>query len=162
MRYMIFLENRTYTTEHGEPSTLAGHLEYLRQYGGTPDAFDLYGNLNEAKRAALNSGEAAIIVDEQAEYRPVFRHRPAEEKDPAAAARDIVTLAASEEIPDAAVELIQSRMGVTTGDVAGAVMSELDNPDADWADMDHLAREDLLNRYIEAELAHAAPDTPSP
>lgn len=81
MRYLIFLENRDYTDETGAPSTLWDHLEYLRQYGGTPDSFEAHEDLNVAKSAALKLEEPAIVIDDLAGYRPVFRHLPADSED---------------------------------------------------------------------------------
>jgi hypothetical protein len=159
---MIFLENGDYTTGNGDPATLWEHLDDLREWGGTPDVFETHADKNAAKRAAQSAGAAAIVVDELSDYRPVYRSRPGATEDPVTSARNVVTLAASEKDPDQAISLVQSRLGVTTGDVAGAVLSELDDPAEDWAALDHVAREDLLEHYIDAEVAHLEKDTPSP
>lgn len=72
MRYMMFAENRKYTDEDGNPSSLWDHLDYLRRWGGTPDCMECFETLIEAKRVGYLTDENVFVVDEMQDYRPVW------------------------------------------------------------------------------------------
>ncbi|MBO9428581.1 hypothetical protein [Sulfitobacter sp. R18_1] len=75
MRYLTFIEDKTYTSDKGEDCTLDQHLDDLRKWGGTPDCFESHDNLNAAKSSARDEPYDLMIVDTLNEHRPVYRHR---------------------------------------------------------------------------------------
>jgi hypothetical protein len=73
MRYLLFREDATYQDEHGRPQSFGDHLQYLRDYGGTPDCWDTAETLPAARKAARNAGCTVVIIDEMLDHRPVAK-----------------------------------------------------------------------------------------
>jgi len=73
MRYMMFDEAAEFTEEDGSPCDLGAHLAYLRKWGGTPDSIENFDSLNAAKAACRNELRTVIVIDEMADFRPVYR-----------------------------------------------------------------------------------------
>ena len=62
--FLLFIADKQYTTEEGEPCTLGEHLDYVDEWSGTPDCWDgVDGSIHDAKHAARESGLDLYIVD---------------------------------------------------------------------------------------------------
>jgi predicted RNase H-like HicB family nuclease len=73
MRYLLFREDARHQDEEGRPQTFAEHLQYLRDYDGTPNCWDTAETLQSARKNARTAGCAVIIVDEMLDHRPVAK-----------------------------------------------------------------------------------------